>query len=315
MTGVHALVAQATQVLEDLGLPPGQHNERSALTLLALLDLTPGKTWQDVEAPLMGVTPIMTFMRQHYGKDYAPNTRETVRRETLHQFLAAGVVVQNPDDPQRPTNSAKNVYQVPVELLDVLRLVGTVHWGRGVAAWHSVQPALLDRWAKERQMAMVPVTLPSGTEISLTPGGQNPLIKAIIEEFGPRFAPGADVLYIGDTGSKFVVWEHGEFDALGVSIDEHGKMPDVVLLDRQRGWLFLVEAVTSHGPVDAKRHDELSGLFRNASAGLIFVTAFMDRRTFAGYLGDIGWETEVWVAEAPTHLVHFDGERFLGPYQ
>jgi hypothetical protein len=32
------------------------------------------------------------------------------------------------------------------------------------------------------------------------------------------------------------------------------------------------------------------------------------------YLGEIAWETEVWVADAPSHLIHFNGERFLGPY-
>ena len=84
---------------------------------------------------------------------------------------------------------------------------------------------------------------------------------------------------------------------------------------RDKNWLFLIEAVTSHGPVDAKRHAELATLFGDSTAGLIYVTAFPDRRKLGKYLADISWETEVWIAETPTHLIHFDGERFLGPHE
>ena len=92
-------------------------------------------------------------------------------------------------------------------------------------------------------------------------------------------------------------------------------MPDVVLYFPDKDWLLLVESVTSHGPVDSKRHEELSALFAAAKPGLVYVTAFPDRATMGKYLSDISWETEVWVAEAPTHMIHFNGERFLGPYE
>ena len=161
---------------------------------------------------------------------------------------------------------------------------------------------------------MVPVTLADGSQIVLSPGGQNPLVKAVLEDFCPRFTPGGQVLYVGDTDDKFVVWEREALAAQGVTIDEHGKMPDVVVLDVERGWLVLVEAVSSHGPMDPKRREELASLFADSAAGVVYVTAFMDKRTFSAHLANISWETEVWLAEAPTHLVHFDGDRFLGPY-
>jgi hypothetical protein len=91
-------------------------------------------------------------------------------------------------------------------------------------------------------------------------------------------------------------------------------MPDLVIHDIEREWLVLVEAVTSHGPVDPKRHEELHLLFAGSSAGLVLVTSFLDRRTMARYVSDIAWGTEVWIADSPTHLVHFNGERLLGPY-
>jgi adenine-specific DNA-methyltransferase len=312
---LHKRVGEAQDVLRWLGLPKAQTNERSALTLLALLNLTADKAWSDIERPLLGITPMMDFMASQYGKRYAPNSRETVRRQTVHQFVTAGLAVINPDDPARPTNSGQTVYQVPEELRAALRAYGSPEWESRLAEWLAAAPALVERWKRVREMNMVPVTLPSGERVELSAGGQNPLIKAVVEEFCPRFAPGGHVLYIGDTGDKFVVWERNALESLGVVVNEKGKMPDVVIHDFERGWLLLVEAVTSHGPVDPKRQEELASLFGDCEAGLVYITAFMDRRTLSDHLARISWETEVWIAEDPTHMVHFDGARFLGPYE
>jgi len=135
-----------------------------------------------------------------------------------------------------------------------------------------------------------------------------------VEEFAPRFAPGGQVIYVGDTGEKWAYFDSDTLRDLGVVVDEHGKMPDVVIYHGAKDWLLLVEAVTSHGPVDAKRRNELVRLFRNAKTGLIFVTAFLSRNEMAKYVGEISWATEVWFADSETHLLHFNGERFLGPY-
>jgi hypothetical protein len=141
------------------------------------------------------------------------------------------------------------------------------------------------------------------------------LIAALIAEFCPLFTPAGNVLYVGDADEKFAIFDQGALGALGVRVEEHGKMPDVIVHHGERDWLVLIEAVTSHGPVDAKRHEELQALFADSTAGLVFVTAFLDRRTLAKYISEISWETEVWVADSPTHLIHFNGERFLGPYE
>lgn len=153
-----------------------------------------------------------------------------------------------------------------------------------------------------------------GKKITLSPGEHSELIRAIIEDFGPRFAPGSVLIYAGDTGDKWGYFDAPLLAELGVDVDSHGKMPDVVLYIKEQNWLFLVESVTSHGPVDGKRHAELARLFDGSKAGLVYVTAFPDRATMSRYLGEIAWETEVWVADAPSHLIHFDGVRFLGPY-
>lgn len=302
------------QILISLGMPRAQQNERSALCLLALLNLTPRKEWSQAENPLIGITPIMNWAQEHYQKDYAPNTRETVRRQTMHQFVDAGIVLYNPDKPDRPVNSPKAVYQIEPATLALLRSFGTPAWHDNLTAYLAERETLAARYAKQREQNRIPVQIEPGKEITLSPGEHSELIRAIIEDFAPRFAPGSLLVYAGDTGEKW-----GYFDAplladLGVDVDSHGKMPDVVLHYVQKDWLLLVESVTSHGPVDGKRHEELSQLFSKAKAGLVYVTAFPNRTILARYLRDIAWETEVWVAETPSHLIHFDGERFLGPY-
>ena len=163
-------------------------------------------------------------------------------------------------------------------------------------------------------MERIPVRLPSGKELTLSPGGQNDLIKHVVEEFCPRFTPGASVLYVGDADDKWAIFDEAGLRNLSVTVDAHGKMPDVVIHHTKKNWLVLVEAVTSHGPVNPKRREELTRLFRGATAGLVFVTAFESRAAMVRYLNEISWETEVWVAEAASHLIHFNGERFLGPY-
>ena len=164
-------------------------------------------------------------------------------------------------------------------------------------------------------MAKIPLKLPTGETIELSPGGQNVLVEKIIHEFCPRFTPGGNPIYVGDTEEKYAHFNKTRLTELGVTVDSHGKMPDVVVHHVDKNWLILIEAVTSHGPVNGKRRDELKRLFGKSSAPLVFLTAFLDRSAMVRFLGEISWETEVWVADAPSHMIHFNGERFLGPYE
>lgn len=307
-------IEAALHILESLGFPKGQQNDRSALTLLALLGLIPGMEWPESQDPLIGITPIMDFCRDHYGRNYAPNTRETFRRQTMHQFVQAGLAIANPDDPGRAVNSPKYCYQIEPAALKLVRTYGTADWANTLRSYLRNVETLKQRYARAREMKMIPVTLAEGQELYLTPGDHSRLVTAILDEFAPRFVPGGRVLYVGDTGGKWRFFDEAALAELGVSVDMHGKMPDVVLHHTERGWLVLVEAVTSHGPVDPKRRQELSELFIGSTRGLVYVTAFLRRSDMAKYAGEISWETEVWVEESPSHLIHFDGERFLGPY-
>jgi hypothetical protein len=308
-------IDSAVRALEALGMPRGQRNERSAVCLLALLNLTSETPWADAENPLIGITPMMDFARDHYGKNYAPNTRETFRRQTIHQFVAAGIAQYNPDDPARPVNSPRAVYQIEAATLRLLRKFGTAAWDRSLELYLRRRPTLVSRYASERKMRKLPVKVATGKALELSPGPHSELLKSIIEEFAPRFAPGGTLAYAGDTGRKWSYFDRELLSALGVKVDGHGKMPDVVIYLQDRNWLLLVESVTSHGPMDGKRREELAALFATSSAGIVYVTAFPSRTVMTRYLREIAWGTEVWCADSPSHLIHFDGSRFLGPYE
>ncbi len=307
-------VRNAQAALHSLGFGVRQSNEMAALVLLALLDLKPGQSWSEVTAPLRGIAPIIGFISKTYGIKYAPNTRETIRDDAVKFFAEAGLLLRNPDDASRPTNSGKTVYQIEPVALALFRNHGTEGWPARLAAYLKKSSAIRAEIQRQRTLARVPVTLPDGRKVTLSAGGQNPLVKAVIEAFCPRFTPGAAIAYIGDTETKFLHLETAYLQKLGVTLAAAAKMPDVVAHDHLRNWLILIEAVTSAGPIDGKRRMELKELFKNSKAGLVFVTAFETRKVMQSFLSQISWETEVWIAEDPDHLIHFNGERFLGPY-
>jgi hypothetical protein len=308
-------IDDAVSILVDLGLPRAQQNERSGLTLLALAGLKPRTPWESATAPLLRTVDIMGFIRDVYKEDYAANSRETFRKETLRPFEHARIVDRNPDDPARATNSGKTAYRLSDAALAVIRTFGSgLAYEAAISDFKKRFGELSVAYRSTRDLHRVPLVLPDGKEISLSAGKHNVLQAAIIRDFGPRFAPGARVLYIGDTADKHVILEAATLAGLGVTLTEHDKLPDVVLYDDKRGWLLLIEAVTSHGPVSPKRHRELEAVFSKCAAGRVYVTAFPDAATFRRYVADIAWETEVWLADNPDHMIHFNGDKFLGPY-
>jgi hypothetical protein len=313
-TAAKRKLKEAMEILVELGFAPKQSNELAGYVFLSLLDLKPEIPWSGATSPLRGITPIIEFIAENYRVRYAPNTRETVRDEAVKYFVEAGMILRNPDKPERPTNSGNTVYQVESSALALFRTFGTEAWELNLKSYFAARTKIRSELDRERTLARIPVKLPNGGTVTLSPGGQNPLIKSVIEEFCSRFSPGATVVYIGDAENKFLHLDAVYLEKLGVLIAPAAKMPDVVVHDTKRNWLLLIEAVASAGPVDGKRRKELKELFKGCKAGLVFVTAFEDRQAFGRFLNQISWESEVWIADAPDHIVHFNGERFLGPY-
>lgn len=308
-------LTDAAQILRDLGLPPAQQNERSALTLLALAALGPRSRWSAAQRPMLRVVDVMDWIRKKYRRDYAPNTRETFRRQTIHQFEQARLVDLNPDDPERPTTSGKTVYQLTPEALKILRLYGEERaFAIACKRFKAAHGELARKYKKIRDLVKIPITLPDGTEALLSAGSHNELQRLIIKEFCERFALGSQLIYLGDTADKRLYRNEETLEQLRIPELNRDKLPDVVLYDAGREWVFLIEAVTSHGPVSPKRHAELESMFAECPAARIYVTAFPDFGTFKKYAAELAWESEVWIADAPDHMIHFNGDKFLGPH-
>lgn len=315
MTTQQERINEALHILQALGMPKEQLNERTAITLLALLNLPADKQWQHASNSLLGIRAILDFARQQMARNYAENTRESVRKYSVKQLVAAGVLLHNPDKPDRAVNSADNCYQVEEQALVLFQQFGTKNWDAALGNYLAQRQTLADQFARHRDMQRIPVTIQQDQTITLSPGAHSDLIRQIIEVFAPHFVPGGELVYVGDTGSKWGYFNESLLQSLGVEVGNHGKMPDIVLYHREKNWLILVEAVTSSGPVDGIRHAELANLFKSSSAGLVYVTAFPDRgEILRKFLSVVAWETEVWCASDPSHLIHFNGVRFLGPY-
>lgn len=308
-------IKEAQTILKALGLAAQQQNEMSALTLLALADLKPRSKWSDASKKSLTVTKgVMVFVKDIYKREYAPNTRETFRRFVLHQFTQAGVTNYNPDAPDLPVNSPRAHYALTDETLQVLRSFGTKEFEKNAEKFRKNLKKRQKQYLKARDTKRIPLKLPNGTEILLSPGKHNEIEVAIVHEFGARFAKGASLLYLGDTENKEIFFERKKLEELGAKIVEHGKFPDVILFQEDKKWLYLIEAVSSHGPVSQKRVQELQDIFPSSDKyGIVFVSAFPDFNEFKKHIKNIAWDTEVWLVDSPDHLIHFNGDRFMGP--
>ena len=314
------MIEEAKNLLKLFEFDEKRTNDMAARTLLSLLNLREGDTWDQATNNRIGVRGLMDWMRNNLDYQIAENSRETVRREVLHQFVAAAFCEHNDDDPNRPTNSSKNVYRVSPNALNVIRMysgndANSSEFTIALEEYLADFQSLVELQREERRMAKIPVRMPSNEIEYINPGGQNKLIKAMVEEFCPRFIPGGRVLYIGDADNKTVHYDKDIFSSLGINLDMHGKMPDLVVYQEDKNWLFLMEAVTSHGPVNALRKKDLESLFKGSKAGIAYVSCFPNRQVLRSHLMDIAWGTEVWLESDPTHMIHFNGSRFMGPYE
>lgn len=307
-------IEEAQTILKELGLPDAQQNEISGYTLLALCNLKEKDKWSKAFKQSHGVSKgIMAFIAENYGKEYAPNTRETFRRQVLHQLVQAGIADYNPDIPDLPVNSPRAHYAISEIALETVKTFRTRKWKDSATQFKNQIGELKTKYSKDRKMSRVPIKLENGKVLLLSPGKHNLVQAAIVEEFASRFAKGSVLLYLGDTEKKNLHIDKKKLKSIGIPITEHSKLPDVVIYDESKNWLYLIEAVTSHGPMSPKRIVELEEFLVNCKAGKIYVSAFPDFSEFKKHTKNIAWDTEVWIMEFPEHMIHFNGDRFLGP--
>ena len=298
----------AKAILTAIKMPPAQQSDICCYTLLAMSSITEQLEWASAKNEWIRIHDIMQFIFISYDVRYAENSRETFRKQALHHFRNAAII----EDNGKATNSPNYRYRLTDEFLKMLKCYGSYEWRSLLESFFENHPALIERYASKKKMTMMPITV-NEKEIAFSTGKHNRLQKLIIEEFAPRFAPYSECLYIGDTAERDLYKDTKKLQQLGFTITLHDKMPDVVLYHPKNDWLYFIEAVTSVGPMDAKRVMEIEEMTENATSGRIYITAFLDFKTFKSFSELLAWETEVWIADLPEHMIHMDGNKFITP--
>lgn len=299
---------QAKDILEKIGMPKAQQADLCAYTLLALLNIKEKSKWNTATNEYIRIHDIMEFIKQNYGVAYAENSRETFRKQAMHHFRIAALI----EDNLKATNSPNYRYRITIEALNLIKKYGTKDWNKELAKYLKNHEKLISIYENKRNLTKIPVKI-NGENFEFSTGKHNELQKAIIEEFAPRFAQNSIVLYVGDTKDKDLYKDVELLKKLKISIGDHEKLPDVILYQKEKKWIYFIEAVTSVGPISPKRIVEITDMTRNCKLGKIYVTAFIDMKTFKKFTEQLAWETEVWLSEMPDHMIHLNGDKFMGP--
>lgn len=305
----------AKDLLERIGMPTAQQSTLCCLTLLAMANIKKENRFDDATNDWIRIHDVISFIAKEYGVVYAENSRETFRKQAIHHFRTAAII----EDNGKATNSPNYRYRLTEEFLRVVKSIRQNDEtcvdekdDSEIRMFMSRHQSLKDIYASKKQMQKMPVKI-NNQDFTFSPGKHNQLQKAIIEEFAPRFAPNSECLYVGDTIEKDLVKNIEKLNDLGFEITLHDKMPDVVLYREDKNWIYFIESVTSVGPMDPKRVLEIGQMTGKVTAGMIYVTAFLDFKTFKTFSEQLAWETEVWIADMPEHMIHLNGDRFMGP--
>lgn len=316
---VQKLINVTLHILDSFGIPTDgspRRIERMAISFLACADV---KTLGDIGKAKdldkgygLKTRDVIIFVNKHFKESISSGSYDDIRRKDLKLLTVAGVVVQS--SPESATNDSTRGYSISPFYAQLLQSYGSSSWETDVAKQlKGIEPLSL-KLQRDRNLPKVDVKLPSGKALKFSLGLHNDLQKAIIEEFLPRYGYGAEVLYVGDTSDKYLHLDKKRLEELSFFELSHEELPDVLAYSKDKNWLYLIEAVHSSGPISEIRLMELQRLTKECTAELVYVTAFLNRDAFRKFMVEIAWETEVWIADNPDHLVHFNGDKFLGPY-
>ena len=313
------LIEATTQILLAIGFPihelTPRRRERVVMTLLATADIS---TLNEINQPkttdddiVMKTRDIINFLNAHFGENISSGSYDDIRRKDLKLLVLGGVVQRTNENLAR--NDSTRGYALNPSSAPLFRTYGTTDFANAVNDFITTHGSVTDLLDRSRNIVKIPILI-EGKTLQFSNGEHNLLQKAIIEEFLPLYGYGAEVLYVGDTADKYLHLDQAKLDVLGFFKLDHGELPDVVAYSESKNWLYLIEAVHSSGPISETRLLELKNLTKDCAVDIVSVTAFLDRGTFRTWVKDIAWETEVWIADNPTHLIHFNGDKFMGPY-
>jgi len=316
---VQKIIDEALAILQSVGIPFDNISPRAlqkmAMSFLAVAGVT--KSWKDAkgqnENRHLTTREIIKVINDNYEEHISSGSYDDIRRKSLKLLVLSDLIVNSAKNPSASTNDPTRGYSLNTEFRNLITYYNTVQWPIKLKLFLKNRPLLSEILERKRNIPKIPIKLPGEIFLEFSKGEHNQLQREIIEEFLPRFGAGSEVLYIGDTSNKFLHKLDSQLKNLGLTISNE-ELPDIVAYSKEKNWLYLIEAVYSSGPMSEERVLELKTLLKDGTAELIFVTAFISRTDFKKYILDIAWETEVWTADNPDHLVHFNGDKFLGPY-
>lgn len=311
------IINEALEILESVGIPFNSKTERGlekmAVCLLAVAGVQ--KDWNQAKDDTnLKSREIINVVNKNFEQNISSGSYDDIRRKDLKLLVLADIILNSGVSKGSATNDPTRGYALHPDFKKLIVTYGTEKWNKTLRSFNKLKPKLSEILARKRDIEKIPVRLPGGKPLKLSLGEHNVLQKSIIEEFLPRFGGGSSVLYVGDTSNKSLHIEIVELKKLNFFELSHDELPDIVAFSKKHNWLYLIEAVHSSGPMSEPRVLELKKMLMNCNAELIFVTAFLTRNEFRKWQMDIAWETEVWTADHPDHLVHFNGHKFLGPF-
>lgn len=254
---------------------------------------------------------IIAFENKYYGENISSGSYDDIRRHDLAVLVDMGLVINSSSLEKQATNNPMRGYALSPLFASLVKQFGKASWDGALQMFmenSGFQKKIIQR---KNNLEKVKITLPSGKVLELSPGGHNELQKAVVEVFLKKFGLGSQVLYIGDTKSKFLFKDEETLNAIHFFDLKHDLLPDIVAFSKEKNVVFLIEAVYSSGPMSDSRVAKLKELLKECNCEKIFVTAFPNKRKFQSLVSEIAWESEVWIAEAPDHMIHFNGSKFL----
>lgn len=314
---IKKIINEALDILNKVGIPFEGKSERTlermAICFLAVAKVT--NEWaKAVDDSKLKSRDIIRFVNDNFKESISFGSYDDIRRQDLKLLVLADLVINSGVSKGSATNDPTRGYSLHPDFKKLISSYNTEHWEKNLKIFNSSKPSLSEILSRKREIKKIPVKLPNGKPLEFSLGKHNELQKAIIEEFLPRFGSDCEVLYVGDTSKKFLHIEEEKLNKLNFFKLSHDELPDIIAYSKLKNWLYLIEAVHSSGPMSETRVLELKKMLKDCKAELIFVTAFLNRTEFRKWSTDIAWETEVWLADNPDHLVHFNGHKFLGAY-
>ena len=314
---VQKLYSDMLDVLSAVGIPVTELSSDRRREKMAGACLAAGQivnSFREAKSVMNGsflkTRDIIVFENEHYGEHISSGSYDDIRRKDLKMLVDEGFVVNSSELDQAATNNPNRGYTLSAPFANLLRVYGTSKWDERLAYFIEIHQKTKEELARKRAMERIPVTLPSGLTLELSTGEHNLLQKKIVEDFLSLFGMGAEVLYIGDSSDKYLHRDTEALQQLHVSL-EHGTLPDIVAYSREKNLLFLIEAYHSSNPMNNERVSSLRQLVADCGASVVYVTAFLSKSEGLKHLKEIAWDTEVWFANEPEHMMHLNGYKFL----